>query len=309
MKALRWIACIAGGVFFLSLAIGVVLLLTGPAEDIRQVWEVLRGSEQTFIGVQGESQSIRMTDVQKVRLDMGAAAVSIVRHDGDEAEISYTTSGLGVNRRVLAECVDDTLTIRTEENIAWSFWNWQRLRVTIALPAAYAGKLDVDMTAGTLLLEEKQRFSATKLRMGAGTLRIEELDTDTLDADMDAGQLVIDKLSSTSYTLTVDAGSATLDEATGAGEVTVNAGSARVTCAQLTDTMRLRVSAGSLRLRLPEDAAATLSLKASAGSVRQEFGARFSGVDSNNRIEGTVKGGGALISGDVSAGSLRIERD
>ena len=70
--------------------------------------------------------------------------------------------------------------------------------------------------------------------------------------------------------------------------------------------MTLKTSGGTVTLKLTDDAAINIDAKAAGGRVRSEMDVEVEGEISKTHLEGTINGGGPLVTLRSSGGSVKI---
>lgn len=113
----------------------------------------------------------------------------------------------------------------------------------------------------------------------------------------------------------IDGAGGGLDAHTGSGDIQVNAvggaikaqtGSGDIDVAQIRKAdVDVRTGSGDVRLRLPADAAFTLTAQTGSGSIETTHPMQVQGRRRRNRLEGTVRGGGNRV--DITTGSGSID--
>jgi DUF4097 and DUF4098 domain-containing protein YvlB len=74
----------------------------------------------------------------------------------------------------------------------------------------------------------------------------------------------------------------------------------------MTGEWRLRSGSGSVRLRLPQQAAFDLDAHAGSGSIHTDHPILVEGTLSRRELRGKVRGGGSLLEVSTSSGSIEI---
>lgn len=309
MKALKITALVAGAVFFLSLAGGIVLGVAGASDGLRGLLDDIRSARTGFNQTVADDRTAALDGIDHIRVEAGDADIVIRRSERGDAGIHLVTDGADPAQTLRVSREDGVLRLRVQSPRRWRILGFLRQRTTaeLTLPAGWRGALTVDAGAGELRVEGEQAFTRLDLDIGAGDAHLATVTADTAGLHIGAGGLVADSLSAGSLQLEVAAGEAKLGGLTGGVDASVGAGDAVLTFDRLTAAVNVDVAMGSATLRLPADTGASLSLKASLGSVSQRFGGRFSGTEKENRVDGAINGSGPFIRGDVSMGDLTVE--
>lgn len=309
MKALKITALIAGAVFFLSLAGGIVLGVAGASDGLRGLIDDIRSARTGLYHTATDDRTAALDGIDRIRVEADDADIVIRRGERGDAGIRLITDGADPAQTLRVSSEDGVLRLRVQAPRRWHIFGLLRQRITaeLTLPAGWRGALTADAGAGELHLEGEHAFTRLDLDVAAGDARLGTITADAAGLHIGAGRLVADSFSAGSLKLEVGAGEAKLGGLTGGVDASVGAGDAVLAFDRLTAAVTADVAMGSATLRLPADAGASLSLKASLGSVKQRFGGRFSGTETENHVDGTINGPGPSIRGDVHMGDLTVE--
>lgn len=222
--------------------------------------------------VRTESESIDVSGVRDLDVDVDAASLHVEFADVSEASLEVTSGG-GVGAWTL-ERNGSTLAVATPHRFGpwWLFGG--EVRATLTLPRELEGTaLDasLDLSAGDLTVDGE--FGDLAIDVGAGSLTVDGA-AQALSVDLSAGGADIDLADVSEAQFSISAG-AVESRLTGSTPQTVT----------------VDVSAGSLELRLPDD----------AYDVRSDVSAG----DFENRLN-TDASSGNVVDVTVSAGSVTI---
>jgi DUF4097 and DUF4098 domain-containing protein YvlB len=160
-----------------------------------------------------------------------------------------------------------------------------------------------------------------------GPIHLSELNVvETLYASSNFGEIRLDQANAAAYELKTTNGAVTVDGAQGSVQIETNSGFIEVSGgeeASLTLTSRsgaltyrgslgegphqLRTDFGDIRLVLPEGSAFSLDLHTEFGSISSEFEVDFETESGENTWQGTVNGGGPLLSASTRNGNIILE--
>ena len=152
-------------------------------------------------------------DIGLITADIGSAAVQIKTATGDG--IFVICNDVEDDRRITVTEQDGTLHIKNTPDRfrlldigSWfRFGDRPKYDVEIALPEAYAGRLELDITSGALIAEDAD-CASMKVDITSGSTRIEELRcAGDLDVKSSSGRVVLEDI--------VCGGSLTLDSVSG----------------------------------------------------------------------------------------------
>ena len=185
--------------------------------------------------VSTSTRTVDVADVDQLDVDAAAGTLQVEFTDVAEAELEVTSSwGADVWR---FERQGDTLEVASPDRFGWFGWGgWfgdQRTDAVLRLPVALEGlDADVSLSAGEFVTDGE--FGALDISLAAGSFDVTG-SAETLTADMSAGR-----------------GNLELEDV-GTAVLAVSAGSmeARLTGSR-PDSIDMDVSAGSLRLTVPE---------------------------------------------------------
>lgn len=223
-------------VAILLIALGSVAVAgTAVGSVVPTVASSLTHSQTSTLAVEG---------VQRLRLDAGAARLSIRFDDVDEASLEVRDGGHGEWR---LDREGDELRVQSPEGSLWSWLGSDEGDVELVLPDELAG-LDADLDFGAGSLDAEGRFGVLDLELGVGEANLTG-SADEVSVTLGVGQAEFDLSGVRSAHLDVNAGSLI-------GRIT---GSAPAEVA-------LSVSVGSVELALPDEAYA-VSSDVSAGNL------------------------------------------
>ena len=153
-KTIKWIAAIAGGVFFLSLAAGVILLAVGVKGGIANAVDFIRGSDTDFLALRSDTLSQSADGVTMLDIDIDAADITFVRTQQSEVTVDYTARGFyedGTSLITMSR-TEDTIKILTQDR-SYKFLSWMTFNhftIEIGIPETYDSHLKLMVNAGTI---------------------------------------------------------------------------------------------------------------------------------------------------------------
>lgn len=306
MKALKIIAIVSSLVFVVSFGAGIAFMAAACKEGLPDIENYF--NDNSFAGEVNEDQTLSadaegMTDLS---VNVDASKIELVRENREDVKVDYSSQTVGTgSNQLTVERNGETVNI--ESKARHFFTCWKGIYMTVRIPQNYNGKLSLDIGASSLSISGQQQFSDVVINVGAGNVSIDDLQADTVKADVSVGKLSAKHMNVSSLILNVGTGDADISGLTGSTDLTVNMGKASLEYDRLAGNITADVQAGDASLRIPSDASATLDLTADMGSVSQTFGSRFSGDSSDNSINGVLNNGGNRISGKVSMGNLTVE--
>lgn len=308
MKGLKWTAAIAGIVFVVAIAASMIFAVAGYGSVQQMAEKLWQEGTNHKDGEFTES----MNNVQNLRIDLDAAEITISRRAQSDITVTYSCSEITTypdkSEPIKLERRGNSMELSMRKKWNW-FWigvNLRNIKVDIVLPESYDGNLDIDVDAGSLTLDGDQTFDNVDVDIDAATIKLGDLCAENVSINLDAGQVSSQSLKASKIMLDVDAGTAKLSGVSAAMDVSLDAGKVTVEFAELTGDTSLDINAGSAEILFPASPGAELQLSSDMGSVRQKFGAAFSGSEKNNAVNGRVGDGEFSITADVDMGSLLV---
>ncbi len=142
-------------------------------------------------------------------------------------------------------------------------------------------------------------------RADGGSVSIRDIGGD-LDATSNGGSVAVGRTTG-KVMARANGGSVTIDEATDAIDAKAAGGSVSAYISkQPRSDSKLIAEAGNVDLRLPESIAVNIDASCSAGRLRSEFS--LNGHQDDDRLKGTINGGGPLVMVRASAGNINLRK-
>ena len=142
-------------------------------------------------------------------------------------------------------------------------------------------------------------------RTDGGSISLRDVGGD-LDATSNGGSVAAGRVNG-KVVARANGGSVAIDEATDAIDAKAAGGSvAAYISKQPRSDSKLIAEAGNVELRLPESIAVNMDASCSAGRLSSDFS--FNGHQDENRLKGTINGGGPLVMVRASAGNIYIRK-
>jgi DUF4097 and DUF4098 domain-containing protein YvlB len=241
-----------------------------------------------------------------------------------------------------AEVDDNTLKVRTHRSSfhITGFWNWSssvRVRMIVTIPKgtdmrvstsdgdirakSLTGKLDAHTSDGSILIDEVEgpsvelRTSDGNLKMGTiraddvrarssdGSVRAKSVEAKEVVFSTSDGDLTIEKARAESIYLRSSDGD--VDVAASGGKLRAHTSDGDIRVRLDADTaLDLRTSDGDIEIDAPASIGASLNLRGE--HVRLTGGITIDGDVSDNRVRGTIGGGGTEIVARTSDGSISL---
>lgn len=193
-----------------------------------------------------------------------------------------------------------------------------RLHCRVAMPRKYnldvrtVGSAKVDNLDGTVnavlvggSLKLKNVSGRVTARTQGGTVSVEDVGGD-LDAKAEGGSVTASRVTGRVSVL-AEGGSVFIKEAMDAIEARAEGGSvAAYISKQPRADSKFIADAGNVELRMSESIAVNLDASCSAGRLRSDF--TLNGRQDENRLKGTINGGGPLVMVRASAGNVYLRK-
>lgn len=251
-------------------AIGITLGIFGAIALVGTGATAAVGATAQLMQPGDSAMSVDGTGIRAVDLDIGASDVTVRFRDVDEVEL--TVEGGSRGAWTLDRDGDELIVHSPNRTFGWWFGGWFNSdeRVTLTLPESAAG-LDADVDLGAGAVEMVGDFGELEVRLGAGYISVDGT-AETVDADISAGRADLNLVDVSDADLTVAAGELVAEfsgSAPDAVRIDVSAGSLRLTLPDDTYRVSQDVSAGSLdnRLDTASSARSTIDVSVSAGSA------------------------------------------
>lgn len=251
-------------------AIGITLGIFGAIALIGTGATAAVGATAQLMQPGDSAMSVDGTGIRALDLDIGASDVTVQFRDVDEVEL--TVEGGSRGAWTLDRDGDELIVHSPNRTFGWWFGGWFNTdeRVTLTLPESAVG-LDADVDLGAGAVEMIGDFGELEVRLGAGYISVDGT-ADTVDADISAGRADLNLVDVSEADLTVAAGELVAEFSSSAPDavsIDVSAGSLRLTLPDDTYRVSQDVSAGSLdnRLDTASSARSTIDVSVSAGSA------------------------------------------
>lgn len=196
----------------------------------------------------------------------------------------------------------------------------QKIRVNfrIAMPRKFnldlrtigSGRIgDIDGTVKAMIRGGSVQFhnvtGPLTARTDGGSISLHDIGGD-LDATSNGGSVAAGRVTGKVFAR-ANGGSVAIDEATDAIDVRAAGGSvAAYISKQPRSDSKLIAEAGNVELRLPESIAINIDASCSAGRLSSDFS--LYGHQDDDRLKGTINGGGPLVMVRASAGNVYIRK-
>ena len=296
MKAFTKAALVIAGV---SLAAGIALTVTGAiinrGKPIHMYYD--HGFHIDSEGKVLEMQKTVVDDFTDIIIDVPASDIKFI--ESDEYAVEYKIRAI----EVTCESKDGTLKVSTNKkkfdiNLGFFSWDSEDYYVYVYYPkGADFGTVDLDSSAGDVIIEEGFDCDILKLDLSAGDAKIKHVNG-ALEVDMSAGDFEAEKCEFGKCEFDLSAGDVDLINCTiDGGELDMSAGDFDAKALTLTASFDIDMSAGSVDIEFVEGQKIGYDFDLSAGS------ATINGEKRGDEF--TMKDGyDIILTADMSAGSI-----
>lgn len=203
------------------------------------------------IGAQAEAGLTPQGDIRELEVDISAASVKIIEGDAWDLQVRG-------NPHYTSECEGGVWKLETEDD--WLPQNWNDVSFTITIPkGAQFDEVDLKIGAGTMTVEDV-RCTEAELKVGAGTLKAECVTCEELKLEAGAGTMTLKELS-----------------CTGGSEIDVGMGTLKVESGRLTGSSEIHCGMGTVKLELERPSDYGYAVKSGMGTVKID-GRNYSGM-------------------------------
>lgn len=280
-----------------------------------------------------EVQNHSLDGIAKVDFYTTKSNISIIGSDRSDLELVLVEPLTGFDASKVTQTVNregDTLFIKIESpKSKSSWWSWNDEHkgyksATLHVPATLVAKLK---TSGGNISAETMDSSVTLYTSG-GNLSASRI-SGQLQAKTSGGNIKVEDVAGTASlktsggNISIEGQFTALDAHTSGGNIKANlrsqlseplelktsGGNVSATLVKgMAAPAKLSTSGGSVSIQLPSDQAFELYAKSSGGGVSFDHSGTFQGSIEKTKIEGSVNGGGPLVSLSTSGGSVRIKQ-
>ena len=195
--------------------------------------------------------------------------------------------------------------------------------------ALSSGFMEIRASSGDISADRLEA-SDLNMKVSSGDISIKSADTETCSIDSSSGRINIGRIAASEdvfmeassgritagyieggkINIRSHSGDITIDELTAQDAmVKASSGDIDLRLTALHDSLAIESSSGEVDLKLPEDAAFSVSAKASSGKIRSDFAIMGDVSDNDeNELSGDVNGGGTPIRIKASSGDISIKK-
>ena len=269
----------------------------GDATNFSKSFAVAPGGTLTMsvhggnVHIAGADQNTIEIEVQRdVRGASDSDAAKILR--GEHVLIEQTGNSIAINS--------------TNPDSLHSFFGWNQPNLNVHFEITVPRRFDVRVTTGGGDVELDSLRGDQHVRTAGGQVKLEDIDGN-VDVETGGGEVYAHNCKSP------------LQVRTGGGDITIEgfAGpdiqartgggsvSADFVAAPKADSA-FRTGGGNVSVRLPGDSALNLDARTGSGDVKTDLPVQVEGEHSDDRLKGTINGGGPLLEVQTGGGNIDI---
>jgi hypothetical protein len=257
-------------------------------------------------------KSFSAADISEVKIDLASDDCNVYTAADNSFTVRHYVRDIPESRFVSAKVDGGALKISSGIGNAFSFGisiNRESL-VEIYVPEGWRGKLDTDVTSGSVTLEDAFEYTELALHTTSGEilsgypLKAEEAEIDVtsgsirLTGGLEAGEY---KLKTTSGEIDVD------ERLTGSGRIEVTSGSVNLFGVEIAKRLSVDVSSGDVEMELAGDPGLEFTARKTSGDIETYFD-----IGDNDRHNYSATIGSAPykeLDIEVTSGSIRITQE
>lgn len=233
----------------------------------------------------GKEMEAEVTDqIDLIELDV--SGISMVIIPDNRNNVAAELDGQG---NVEVKKKGNLITIEYNRNWYQQFTLFGNPELVVYIPEEYKQNIDLEVGSGSIDFKGNSNLQLNHLSMDVGS-----------------GNIMMDSLSTKKSVMDVHSGNIHLKHHTGQVEADVSSGNLVIEMEQLTDSVKLDVNSGRIKLDIPEDANFTLEGEVNSGFISNHFELKDKIQDKNN-LSGVYGTGEHLIQLDVSSGLIEIK--
>ena len=267
-------------------------------------------------------------------VDTGSGSIDVSAGSGGEASIigKIKVNRSGLFRKpadadeIIQQIIDNPPVHLSNGRLRVGYFEDRSLGKKVSISFEIVVPADTEVTAdtGSGSIHVTDIGAPVKADTGSGSITLKNIggavkaDTGSgsIHADGVAGAFHADTGSGSVYLVQTAPGDVHVDTGSGssklhgvAGAVHVDSGSGGITVEgrQEGNPWRLDAGSGSIRVKLPSDAAFTLNAESRSGGINVDHPVEVTGKISKKHLRGDVRGGGPALEIDTGSGSIRVE--
>lgn len=266
------------------------------------------------------------SDIDQLDLDLAFGKISIIGSDSPNGELLLSARGdiasveeLNKRMNVSVKASGKTSSIAVESKKRFSWFDNVDLHAELTIPKHI--QINANTSGGHL--DASNLKGNHKLETSGGHITLDNLEGD-ITAETMGGHINCTNLTG-SYILKTMGGHIEIDHLEGSAQVKTNGGHLKfsdvsghvsgktsggnisATFVKLDGPVDLATSAGNIKLVFPKSAGAELDLRGSSVYLDDAF--KLKGTIKEDRITGTMNGGGPTVSASCSFGSVSVKHD
>lgn len=269
----------------------------GDATNFSKTLTVAPGGTLTMavdgggVHIAGADQNTIEIDVQReVRGASDSDAARILREE--HVVIQQTGNSISINS--------------TNPDSLHSFFGWNQPNLNVHFEITVPRRFDVHVATGGGSVELDSLRGDQHVRTGGGQVKLDDIDGN-VEVETGGGEVYSHNCNSP-LQLRTGGGDITIEGFTGPDIQARTGGgsvSADFVAAPKTDS-EFRTGGGNVRVRLPGDSALNLDARTGSGGVTTDLPVQIEGKRSDDRLKGTINGGGPSLKVQTGGGNIDI---
>lgn len=260
----------------------------------------------SWFGLNNEQKEANVTDkVELIKIQTTSVPTTIIPEDRDDIVIDYEGQG-----SVDLHQGDDEIEIDAKgPKFQFGLFN-RNSKLTIYIPEDYDRNISLKVGSGTLLLEGHSSQKPLSLEdlavdIGSGKLELRNIEANLIEQKGSSGYAKLENIEANTGSFEISSGKLMIRHYSGALDAQVSSGFMDIQFDTLTGNSEVKVSSGSAKLDLPDDADFTLIGKMSSGKIDHDF--QLTDKSSGkNHIEGKYGSGDNKLDLQVSSGHINL---
>lgn len=218
-------------------------------------------------------QSLPISDVQNLLIDMTSDEVNLYPAEDNTLRVVQYGVNLNDERIIALERRGSTLAV-TRSSYGWQLFTtpgYSRSYIDIYLPQSYHQALEIDLTSGSVTMHDDRQLSEFSIDITSGDIDVKHIEAQSATVEMTSGNVQIEGLSVDSFDMDCTSGNIRVDSAAGSGKLWTTSGSIHLERLELTDTLSLELTSGSINVGLAGNPNLQFKASRTSGSIDTYF--------------------------------------
>jgi len=219
------------------------------------------------------------------------------------------------------------------------------LTIAVELPRSWRGDVELSTASGNITVEEADDLVRFAARVSSGRIDLGEVAADQADLRTSSGEIRANSITATRVRLDASSGNISLhriegtveaelssqdlrldftgrrgrveaesasgllliENLDGSVDLDVSSGDIRVSFAEFRENSRIESASGNIGVGVPENARFDVELSTASGDIRVDFPMTHQGSIEDDRVSGSVQGGGPILEIETRSGNMHVE--